>query len=57
MNLVCINLKAKPSEALVGATLNSAASMCRSDSVGSIEVGKKGDFVILNTSKWDYLVY
>lgn len=49
MNLACINLKAKPKEALVAATLNSAASMDRSSSVGSIEIGKKGDFVILNT--------
>ena len=65
MNLVCINLKAKPHEALIGATLNSAgnnqfnilASLCLSETHGSIEIGKVGDFVIINEPKWEHIIY
>ncbi|KRX08576.1 Metal-dependent hydrolase, composite domain [Pseudocohnilembus persalinus] len=57
MNLVCINLKAKPKEALCAATLNSAASIDRSEKVGSIEIGKQGDFVVVDAPQWDHLIY
>jgi imidazolonepropionase len=29
----------------------------RADSIGSIEVGKKGDFVVLNTDNYHFLPY
>jgi imidazolonepropionase len=57
MNLACINFKAKPSEALVAATLNSAYAIDRSHCAGSIEVGKLGDFAILNASSWEHILY
>mmetsp|Transcript_54201 Transcript_54201/g.62048 ORF Transcript_54201/g.62048 Transcript_54201/m.62048 type:complete len:131 (-) Transcript_54201:24-416(-) len=57
MNLACVNYRMTMNEALVAATLNSAASMNRSTTHGSIEVGKFGDFVILDTAKWEHVIY
>jgi len=48
MNMVCVNLKAKLSESLVAATLNSAASLGLSETHGSLEIGKFGDMVVIN---------
>ena len=33
------------------------AALNRADSIGSIEVGKKGDFVVLNTDNYHFLPY
>jgi len=44
-------------EALVAATINAAASLDKSHLYGSIEVGKVGDFVVLNHSNWEHLIY
>ena len=57
LNLACINNKFKASEALVAATLNSASALRRSKEVGSLEKGKKADFLILNTKKWENIIY
>ncbi len=63
MNLGCINYKMKPNEALVASTLNAARlisnldSMNRSNSHGSIEIGKKADFVIINAKRWEHIIY
>lgn len=48
MNMACVNLKAKLSETLVGATLNAAFSLCLSETHGSLENGKFGDMVVIN---------
>lgn len=53
----CSNYRLTPNEALIGATLNSAYSLNMSDKVGSIEVGKMGDFVVLDVESWVYIVY
>jgi imidazolonepropionase len=57
MSLACLNLKVTPSEALCGVTLNAAAAINRHKTIGSIEVGKQGDFVILDAPSWMHLVY
>lgn len=46
-----------PSEALAAVTLNAAAALNRHKTVGSIEVGKLGDFVILDAPSWVHLIY
>lgn len=46
-----------PSEALAAVTLNAAAALNRHKTVGSIEVGKLGDFVILDAPTWVHLIY
>lgn len=57
MNLACINYRMKPNEALVAATLNGAHSMKRSETHGSIEIGKKADFVVINANRWENIIY
>ena len=51
MHLACVNLGLTMDEALAAATINSAASLGLSYEVGSIEVGKKADFIILKQEK------
>ena len=46
-----------PLQALVASTINSAASIAVSDEVGTIEVGKRGDMLLLSTDAWQNLVY
>lgn len=43
--------------AITALTLNGAAALNRADSIGSIELGKKGDFVVLNSSDYHVLPY
>jgi len=57
MNLACVMMRMTMNEALVAATINSAASMDRAHSHGSLEVGKQGDVVVLSTSSWEHLIY
>ncbi len=45
-SLACIKLKMKPMEALNAMTINGAHAMQVADSVGSITVGKKANFII-----------
>ena len=44
-------------EAITALTLNGAAALNRADSIGSIEVGKKGDFVVLDSDNYHILPY
>lgn len=57
MHMACVNLGLNMSQALVASTLNAAASMGKSDMYGSLEVGKYGDLVAINASRWEHLVY
>lgn len=55
--LACIYMQLTIEEAITALTLNGAAALNRTDSIGSIEVGKKGDFVVLNTDNYHFLPY
>ena len=57
MNLACLKDKMTPEEVLTAVTLNGAAAISRAESHGSIEAGKKADFVIWNAADLDYLCY
>jgi imidazolonepropionase len=48
MTLACFAMNMTLEEALIGATLNAAASLDRADTVGSLEPGKKLDAVVIN---------
>ena len=48
MSLACFGMNMTLEEALVGATINAAASIDRQDSVGSLEVGKQLDAVLVS---------
>jgi imidazolonepropionase len=57
MNMACVLFGMTMNEALVGATLNAAASIKRSHSHGSLEVGKQADLVLLRAPQWEHLIY
>jgi imidazolonepropionase len=57
MNFACVLMKMTVNEALVAATLNSAAALEKSAGHGSLEVGKKGDCVIIDSESWEHIVY
>ena len=53
----CTNYRLTPKETVVAATLNSAYALGVEDRVGSIEVVKAGDFLIVEAENWVYFVY
>jgi imidazolonepropionase len=57
MNLACVTMRMTCNEALVAATINAAASVNRSATHGSLELGKYGDVVVLDAPQWEHIVY
>ncbi|KAI3659176.1 hypothetical protein MP638_006958, partial [Amoeboaphelidium occidentale] len=57
MNLACGLMRMTLKEALVASTINAAASLNRSETHGSIEVGKRADLVILDHGDWRHVIY
>jgi imidazolonepropionase len=57
MALACRGMKLTPAEALVAATLNAAYAVGRGAEIGSLEVGKQADALILETPNYRHLAY
>lgn len=57
LTLACLYLRLTPEEALTAATINAAHAVGRADQVGSLEVGKQGDILILDVPNLNYLPY
>lgn len=55
--LACIYMGLSVEEAITALTLNGAAALGRAHSIGSIEVGKRGDFVVLDSDNYRVLPY
>jgi imidazolonepropionase len=55
--LACIYMKMSCEEAITALTINAAAALGRAGSVGSIDVGKKGDLIILEYPSYQFLPY
>ncbi len=55
--LACRYEKLTPSEAIVAATINAAASLGRADSIGSLEPGKLADILIADVPDYRHLAY
>lgn len=55
--LACIRMKLSPEEALTALTINGAAAVGRAKKVGSIDVGKKADMVLLKFPSYKFLPY
>ena len=53
----CLSLSMSIDEAITASTLNAAYALGRADDSGSIEVGKRADFVIHAVPNRDHLVY
>lgn len=57
MNLACLNMKMKPAEVVTATTINAAHAIDRAHEIGSIEVGKQADLVIMNAPNYLFLQY
>nr|XP_020469288.1 probable imidazolonepropionase [Monopterus albus] len=57
MHLACVNMRMSMPETLAAATINAAYALRRSHTHGSLEVDKDGDLLVLNTTRWEHLIY
>ncbi len=57
MALACRYLGLTPAQAIVASTINAAAAIHRDHEVGSLEVGKKADMLVLETPDYRHLAY
>src|SRR5512138_243704 len=55
--LACRSMKLTPAEAIAASTINSAHAIRRSDTIGSIELGKQADMLILSVPDYRHLGY
>ncbi len=55
--LACIHMQLSPEEAVTAFTINSAAAIDKADKIGSIDVGKQGDLVLLQFPSYKFLPY
>ena len=55
--LACRQMKLTPAEAISAATINAAYALDRGDKVGSIEVGKGADIIVLDIPHHQQLPY
>lgn len=57
IGLACLYLGLTPAEAICAATINAACALNRGDRLGSIEVGKQADIILLDIPNYRYLPY
>jgi imidazolonepropionase len=57
LSLACTQMKMTPAEAITAATINPAYSLGRGDEIGSLEKGKRADFVIHDCEDYRELAY
>lgn len=55
--LACIHMKLSPEEAVTALTINGAAALGRAKEIGSIDVGKQADLVVLQYPSYRFLPY
>jgi imidazolonepropionase len=57
MSIAALKMEMTIEETISAVTINSAKALCREKSIGSIEIGKKADFAVFNTSDYSDIVY
>jgi imidazolonepropionase len=57
MTIACTQMSMTPEEAISATTLNGAAALGLSDTVGSIEAGKQADIILYEIPNYRYLAY
>jgi len=57
ISLACLQMRMTPAEAIVAATINAAHAVNRSHDVGSLELGKRADIIVLNAPNHRFLGY
>jgi imidazolonepropionase len=55
--LACRYMRLTPAQAIAAATINSAAAISRQDRIGSLEVGKQADVILLSVPDYRHLGY
>jgi imidazolonepropionase len=57
IQLACLKMRLTPAEAVTAATFNAACAIGVQDRVGSLEVGKQADCIILDCPNYQFLPY
>jgi len=57
MTIACTQMRMSPEEAITATTLNAAAALNLSSDIGSIEIGKKADLIVLDIPNYMFLSY
>ena len=57
IQLACFQMKMTPAEAITAATFNAACAIQKNDIVGSLEVGKQADIIVLNCPNHMFMPY
>jgi imidazolonepropionase len=57
MTIACTQMQMTPEEALTASTLNAAAALNMSSTVGSIEIGKNADLIIADIPDYRFMAY
>jgi len=57
MTWSALRMRMSASEVLTAATLNAAASLNRADDIGTLEVGKRADLLVLDLPNYKHLAY
>ena len=57
LTLACIKMKMSPAQAISAATINAAHAINRADIVGSLEIGKRADIIILDVPNYKCIPY
>ena len=57
ITLACLQMKMTVAEAITAATINAAYSLERGDKVGSLEIGKQADILIMDMPSYKFLPY
>jgi len=57
ITLACLQMKMTVAEAITASTINAAAALERADKIGSLEIGKQADIIILDMPSYKFLPY
>ncbi|RLC55360.1 MAG: imidazolonepropionase [Candidatus Cloacimonadota bacterium] len=57
ITLACLQMKMTPAEAITASTINAAHSLGLGNNIGSLEIGKKADMLIMDMPSYQYLPY
>lgn len=57
ISLACIKMKMTPEEVICAVTINGAHAIDRGREIGSLEVGKKADIVVMDVPNIEYIPY